>query len=323
MTSKPRLDSTAASSHCPARLPSIMIRPNLRIALGILLCWTLIPTPGYAAADALAVRAGVPRHAVRWKPVFGGVCLTSRHELWPEPRAIWAARVDLRAAGIHFLVTPPRQPGASETAGMKTSTFLETYHCQLAINATPFYPVQDTEGVPIHISGLSVYNGKMYSPPNKRYGALLIDRRNHATIVRHPVNVSAAYNAVGGYGLLLVNGKNVGKQDKYHPRTAVGVSRDGRYLYLFVIDGRQLFHSIGATTAETAEWLRWLGAYNALNLDGGGSTDLVIQDRHGVAKVLNSPIHEGIPGRERVVGNHLGVFAAPLRDTGDAHVIVK
>ena len=56
-------------------------------------------------------------------------------------------------------------------------------------------------------------------------------------------------------------------------------------------------------------WARWLGAYQALNLDGGGSTTLVSSDGKGGARLLNRPIHAGIPGRERIVANHLGVYA--------------
>jgi hypothetical protein len=226
---------------------------------------------------------------------------------------MWAARIDLRAAGIRFFVTPPREPGASETSGMKTSTFLKTYGLQLAVNASTFDPVQEIEGTPIRIMGLSVSEGVAYSPPSENYGALLIDRANRVTLATEPpVDVSNAYNAVGGYGALLEHGGNVGEEAKRHPRTAVGLSQDGRYLYLLVIDGRQPLHSVGATSAETAAWMKWLGAYDALNLDGGGSTDMVVADKAGGAKILNRPIHKGIPGTERVSGNHLGVFAKPL-----------
>ena len=71
------------------------------------------------------------------------------------------------------------------------------------------------------------------------------------------------------------------------------------------IDGRQLGHSEGATTAETAEWIRKFGAHNALNLDGGGSTALVIRGPDDKPLVLNRPAGT----RERRVGNHLGVRA--------------
>jgi hypothetical protein len=61
------------------------------------------------------------------------------------------------------------------------------------------------------------------------------------------------------------------------PRTAAGVTADGRIL-LLTVDGRRPGYSVGLTIAETAAVMRSLGAVNALNLDGGGSTTMVVQD---------------------------------------------
>ena len=69
---------------------------------------------------------------------------------------------------------------------------------------------------------------------------------------------------------------------EYHPRTAAGISEDGS-LILLVIDGRQR-SSRGASFAELAGILKSLGAVDALNLDGGGSSTLVAQ-----GELLNRP----------------------------------
>jgi hypothetical protein len=45
-----------------------------------------------------------------------------------------------------------------------------------------------------------------------------------------------------------------------------------------------------------------------MSLDGGGSSTMVIEGRDGGPRVLNTLIDEGIPGRERAVANHLGIF---------------
>ena len=78
------------------------------------------------------------------------------------------------------------------------------------------------------------------------------------------------------------------------PRTALGIKADGRIL-LMVIDGRQS-HSIGTTLTETAQLLQKFGAVNAFNLDGGGSSEMVLQ-----GQILNSPSD----GAERPVGSGL------------------
>ncbi|WP_396451775.1 phosphodiester glycosidase family protein, partial [Actinomadura sp.] len=90
------------------------------------------------------------------------------------------------------------------------------------------------------------------------------------------------------------------------PRTAAGVSRGGRHLFLVVVDGRSE-RSGGLTLAELADLLDELGADDAVNLDGGGSSTLVTRDP-GAASVTvrNTPADGG----ERAVANGIGVFRA-------------
>ena len=152
--------------------------------------------------------------------------------------------------------------------------------------------------------------GDLFASTN-RWDALLISTNRHAWIARWPVDAREAYNGLSGYYALLINGRNNGGMRDRHPRSAVGISRNGRYLILMAIDGRQPGYSESASTGETAEWIRKLGAYNALNLDGGGSTALVIEGPDGAPVVLNRPCGSP-PGVERRVANHLGVFAQTL-----------
>ena len=95
------------------------------------------------------------------------------------------------------------------------------------------------------------------------------------------------------------------------PRTAIALNRSERYLILIVVDGRQPGYSEGVTLAELADIIVRYDGHDAINLDGGGSTSLVMEGRFGPVQ-LNRPINHGIPGRERPVGNHLGIFANPL-----------
>lgn len=89
-----------------------------------------------------------------------------------------------------------------------------------------------------------------------------------------------------------------------HPRTAMGLASGGRRLLLVTVDGRQLPYSDGMTLRELAELLRSFGATEALNLDGGGSTTLVVRERSGALAIANRPSdREG----ERPVANALAV----------------
>jgi hypothetical protein len=93
-----------------------------------------------------------------------------------------------------------------------------------------------------------------------------------------------------------------------HPRTAVGLSADGRTLLLYVIDGRQPERSVGATLEELAGLLISEGASTVYNLDGGGSSAMVVAGRG----VLNAPSD----GRERRRSDVLLVRPARPRHGG-------
>ena len=85
--------------------------------------------------------------------------------------------------------------------------------------------------------------------------------------------------AVGAGTLLLKNGekaKNTNDIAGNHPRTAIGVNKDGSKLYLVTVDGRQTA-SKGVTLSYMSSLMAQIGAYDAANLDGGGSTTMVIK----------------------------------------------
>ena len=97
--------------------------------------------------------------------------------------------------------------------------------------------------------------------------------------------------AVSGSAIVLRAGEAVARprDTARHPRSAVGVSADGRTLLIVAVDGRQE-HSHGVTLEELGQLMQTFGAHHALNLDGGGSTALVIKDPGtGVFAVANQP----------------------------------
>ena len=94
-------------------------------------------------------------------------------------------------------------------------------------------------------------------------------------------------DAVGGYPMLVRGGRRVATGCKSsfcyrNPRTAIGVTRGGRVL-LVTVDGRRRT-SVGMSLVEEAGLMRHLGAANAMNVDGGGSTTMVVKGR-----VVNVP----------------------------------
>ena len=102
-----------------------------------------------------------------------------------------------------------------------------------------------------------------------------------------------------------------------HPRTAVGMSRDGTELFVATIDGRS-GASRGMTLPELGEFFRDLGAHNAVNLDGGGSTTMVARPAGAQeATVQNAPSD----GEQRTVPNALVFYSdAPAQQLSDVQI---
>jgi hypothetical protein len=274
------------------------------------------PMPAARAATTTNAPAWKPVDSVahaktsRWKPIFRGVEMCEGSTAVPRLLQVRAVRVDLREPTIDFLVTPRIDDATRAWGGRTTSEFLTEFKCQVALNGSVFDVFAKKRGDPMHVEGLSLSRGDLCETTNK-WDALLISTNRRAWVARSPVDAQEAYNGLSGYYALLIDGRNNGGMKDHHPRSAVGISRNGRYLILMAIDGRQPGYSESASTGETAEWIRKLGAYNALNLDGGGSTALVIEGPDGAPVVLNRPCGPP-PGVERRVANHLGVFAQRL-----------
>jgi hypothetical protein len=107
--------------------------------------------------------------------------------------------------------------------------------------------------------------------------------------------------ALTGNMFILRDGVRISKDDRdLHPRTAVGIDRDTGQLMLVVMDGRSEI-SRGATMLEMAKLFERLGAEDALNLDGGGSSIMLVRQVDGSLAVANTP-SDGAP---RAVANGL------------------
>ena len=149
---------------------------------------------------------------------------------------------------------------------------------------------------------------------------MAITRNNEATIAESPaINLATVYTAVAGSAIIVQNSQDVsasspdeGDPGDPNPRTVVGLSPDGHFLYLVVIDGRLTGYSLGTTNAQSAALMLALGCGSALNLDGGGSTEMVRADVIGQPYIVNTPSG----GAERFDAVGFGVFADPLPWTG-------
>jgi hypothetical protein len=102
-------------------------------------------------------------------------------------------------------------------------------------------------------------------------------------------------------------------------RTAIGLSQDNNTLTIFTVD--QAGGSGGMTGGEVADMLRTdYGVYNALNLDGGGSTTLAIADPiSGVGQIKNVSADNPLG---RAVASNLAIFATAVPEPSSAGFVV-
>lgn len=191
--------------------------------------------------------------------------------------------------------------------------------------------------VPVDRGGSGSYKVKQVWPQQAYYapfprGTLLLVGRGRAAnwllqnlSVEMPLEVNlttqpdwrGADIVIGGGPVLVQNGQLIedphspvpGERFRRNPVAAAGISRDARTLLLVSVDGRQPRLSVGLTQPQLGAYMRWLGAYQAMEFDSGGSVTMAVRlPGRAAAVVVNSPSE----GHERPVANALLVFRAPL-----------
>ena len=280
----------------------------------------------------------IPALSPHWQPAGGDYAAFAGRIKKPRLE-FWAIRVVLNYAAPEPGDAETRQPAKQRIligAGMgdsiprfghvastRVSSFVRDNGLVVGINTVPFAPSSAREAEERKVVGLGISEGRLIAPPVPRFDALVFYRDGRAAIVGqwelHVTDSRAPpelLHATGGFHCILRDGELTGRARRKSPRyarSAAGVSADGRTLYLVAINGGRLLNR-GATEAETALILKQLGADDALNLDGGGSSALVLRFPIGAADgaadgitTLNTPVHSGLPGRERAVALCLGI----------------
>jgi hypothetical protein len=276
---------------------------------GILVLLALFVT-GYAIYDR-----GRPAPVPARRTLFDGA-VTYHRRVYYLPRLVIAhvLVIDTKAKGFRVLVTPPDHKDGPPLNARTTSQFLDEFDVQIAINGDGFYPwwsrgpldYYPKQGDPVTPNGFTAYNEKVYAKGSGKQPVLYMNRRGRLSF-RKPNRV---INAISGDRYLVQGGEKVEGLDDIErdPRTAIGFNKNARWLYLVVVDGRQPLYSEGVTFDQLADILIAHGAHFAMSLDGGGSTTMVIEGEDGQPVILNSPVDQYVPGRERPVANHIGIF---------------
>ncbi len=253
----------------------------------------------------------------------------------PESALAWLDPVRVGSAGLasgvsyHFL-RAGRGPWVVHLVGV------DLERCDIALEVLPAGDPPPGTDARERVSALAAgadgviaaVNGDFFTPEGRPLGwevveGVALSRARGATFAwsreRGPwfglaveATTDPSTAAVGGYpvvvraGLVaddLTGADRPTSTEERHPRTAVGFDADGGALWLVVVDGRREGYSEGMSLLELADLLLALGVDEALNLDGGGSSTMVLG-----ATPVNRP---SAPEGERSVANALAVVRRP------------
>ena len=254
-----------------------------------------------------------------------------------EPRLMKAyiARVDLSTPGIGFTATDRAENWGEtmpdytnrtvliDTKRETTAAFMARRRAQgldveLAVNTAPWGPwvppFTHTYG---SFRGWNVSGGvELSHGKNPRRGAFIVVRKDGRVDATPRVPVAETNSvaiAMCGFGMIMTNGVPTfavahPRPAQLAPRTALGVTADRKTLVVLVVDGRQPGYSLGADIEDLYNILRKEGVTDAVNMDGGGSSSLVVYDRAAGRPLM---VNHQPRGTERKNALNFGIFFAP------------
>lgn len=249
-----------------------------------------------AGADESVERRAESRAALREAIRHESIIRTE-----PRPLRIQVLRYDLHAPGFELAVAIGKDPdgdGPIEAVLTHPRALARDAGLVAAVNTNPWRMIPPTTdgirtpyvaGLGCDISGWAVSDGNEQSPPQDGHWNVWVDETGRVRVDQRP-EIRKVRHAAAGFAGLIHRGQMVaaGGRD-LHPRTAVGIDRQQRWLTLVVVDGRQAKISEGMSLRELADLMAELGCHDAINLDGGGSSIMLLEDDEGHLRPQNRP----------------------------------
>ena len=247
---------------------------------------------------ACATSVSEPGAQLPWQALHPAVATL---EFAPVPDSrVHVMRVDLQARGVRVELSPMTERGQTLDAMASGRGAL------LSINASFF----DARFAPRE---LTTSQGERWAPVMLAgvapVFACTVALSCEITFEAPVQDLAAWAMAVGGTPWLLRTGTQRQASDdgschslcaQTHPRTAIGLDRRGRFLYLVQAEGRRA-PVLGLTLVQLSSVMHQVGAFNAMNLDGGGSSSLLVNGQSRMARPANEP-------QMRRLANALHVF---------------
>lgn len=271
--------------------------------------------------SSFAKQTGIP--TMDWTPIFYNVDYRTSHLKINKTKKILIhqIRINLNKSGAIFFITPIYDREKNYLLSETTSSFLKKYNLQIAINGQGFGPARPfLPDLPKKVCGLAVASGTQYGRICKEKYMFAVFKNSTIDILKvdnyHPVSKDvhmgiSGWTHVNHPDLLLEEGKinpyflnkNITKNFR-KARTSIGISANKEFIYLVVCENINK----GLTLNELSQFMKKLGAHYAINLDGGGSSTMVIQNNKNSSFIVNA-LEKNF---ERPVANHLGIYAKHL-----------
>jgi hypothetical protein len=238
------------------------------------------------------------------------ICWTEIRSI-PRPLRTHFLKISLKTKELEVATLSGEDPdgdGPAESQLVKPEDLFRKYHAIAAVNANAFAGLSGDkgtvskwiEGLPVDIHGMTVSQGKTISPIENNRTPFWLDPMQRPHIGNPAAGSSVAEAVSDWFSPLLVNSRIIPDSLDHvlHPRTALCFDDIGDWLLLVVVDGRQPGFSEGVSLYELAKILQSQGCSQSINMDGGGSSILLIQEPNKEMRTVNSPsdkTHRPVP----------------------------
>ncbi|MBA62658.1 MAG: hypothetical protein CMJ76_09870 [Planctomycetaceae bacterium] len=229
-----------------------------------------------------------------------GIAFSQKKVDTPIPNQIHILRIDLslgKAKPRVALGPDPDGDGPAEVALTDPRKLAADKSVLAFVNTNPWDSFPNAEGKknrnwfagqPVDIHGLAGTNGNLRSKMDPSSASVWFDEEGLVHLGHGQQDKPK--EATSGFQLILSESKIlVSEGGARHPRTAIGTDKEGKTLWLVVVDGRQPGYSEGMNLHELSEVMKQLGCWRATNMDGGGSSVMGALNKNGEMQIINRP----------------------------------
>jgi hypothetical protein len=219
----------------------------------------------------------------------------------PRPLHLHFLRFDMTNPALEFstfIADDPDGNGPAEAVLTPPDDLALKFHAVAAVNANAFRSLPDSagrrdsvwfSGKQVDIAGLAASDSDVRSGDEQDRNEFWIDETGRAHIGDMQKTEPVKQGVADWLDAILRHGDIIAKVSlDLHPRTLIGIDASGRWLYFAVIDGRSPGYSEGITLIEAGQIMIDIGCYDALNLDGGGSSVMLVSVGDSL-RVMNRP----------------------------------